>query len=264
MSYSGRTTARIEVTIGESPAERERSLAHLRAALVSIPTGHAEIWVDHSPFPSLCALINGQHGWLMCIRYDGDAGFSSRNPTYAGPSDAEIHYELSNGQRDRYPAAWAYPTTGVLRAVEFFAHHGRVPGSIAWWNDPEDGAHSPNDPTPNERQPERERRCGMTIRVATRPAVRSSRPGVVPTLRTSSASPARCSGQIPGTSPRSRRRSLEDEAGIRRATITQIRTMLTYCVRGERFCDGHWETVLKSGRVVALLRRLGALRIEIQ
>lgn len=55
---------------------------------------------------------------------------------------------------------------------------------------------------------------------------------------------------------------LEDESTIRSATIAQIRTMLTYCVRGERFCDGHWEAVLESGHVVALLRRLELLRSE--
>jgi hypothetical protein len=53
---------------------------------------------------------------------------------------------------------------------------------------------------------------------------------------------------------------LEDEEAVRRATMSQIRTMLTYCVRGERFCDGHWEDVLKTGRVVSLLRRLEVLR----
>jgi hypothetical protein len=55
---------------------------------------------------------------------------------------------------------------------------------------------------------------------------------------------------------------LEDEGATRLATIGQIRTMLTYCERGERFCDGHWEAVLRSGRVVALLRRLEILRSE--
>jgi hypothetical protein len=35
--------------------------------------------------------------------------------------------------------------------------------------------------------------------------------------------------------------------------------MLTYCVRGERFCDGHWAAMLESGRVVAILRRLRVL-----
>jgi hypothetical protein len=60
--------------------------------------------------------------------------------------------------------------------------------------------------------------------------------------------------------PEQARRMLEDEAAIRRATLDQIRTMLTYCVRGERFCDGHWAAMLESGRVVAILRRLQVLR----
>jgi hypothetical protein len=38
--------------------------------------------------------------------------------------------------------------------------------------------------------------------------------------------------------------------------------MLTYCVRGERFSDGHWAAMLESGRIVALLKRLRALRQE--
>jgi hypothetical protein len=52
---------------------------------------------------------------------------------------------------------------------------------------------------------------------------------------------------------------LDDDETIRRATIEQVRTMLTYCARGERFCDGHWEGVLRSGKVVALLRDLPGL-----
>src|SRR5690242_19925156 len=31
---------------------------------------------------------------------------------------------------------------------------------------------------------------------------------------------------------------IADPEFIRRASIDQIKTMLTYCVRGERFCDG--------------------------
>ena len=52
---------------------------------------------------------------------------------------------------------------------------------------------------------------------------------------------------------------LADEAFISRATLGELKTMLAYCVRGERFCDGHWEAILRSGRVVALLRRLAVL-----
>jgi ADP-ribosylglycohydrolase len=65
-----------------------------------------------------------------------------------------------------------------------------------------------------------------------------------------------------GYQPREAARMLEDEALIQRATLAQVKTMLTYCVRGERFGDGHWAAMLESGRIVALLKRLRALREE--
>jgi hypothetical protein len=126
-----------------------RSDAHLvevRAALVKLPDqGFLEIWIDHSPYPSLCALVNGERGWLMCLRFDGDAGFSSRNPRYVGPPDAQIEYRLSNGQVDSFPAAWAYPRTDVFGALEYFARHRRVPETIEWFNHAGDGKSSPNE-----------------------------------------------------------------------------------------------------------------------
>jgi len=33
---------------------------------------------------------------------------------------------------------------------------------------------------------------------------------------------------------------LKDENLIKTASLSQIKTMLTFCVRGERFSDGHW------------------------
>ncbi len=53
---------------------------------------------------------------------------------------------------------------------------------------------------------------------------------------------------------------IQDDEFINSATIADIKTMLTYCVRGERFCDGHWGEMLKSGGVVAILKRLKVLR----
>ena len=52
-------------------------------------------------------------------------------------------------------------------------------------------------------------------------------------------------------------------AFIQRATLAEIKTMLTYCVRGERFGDGHWAAMLESGKIVALLNRLRVLRDEV-
>ena len=56
---------------------------------------------------------------------------------------------------------------------------------------------------------------------------------------------------------------LSDDDLIATASLDQIKTMLTYCVRGERFVDGHWAHMLESGRIVALLRRLAELREEL-
>lgn len=99
-----------------------------------------EIWVELPDGQTLCALINGDAGWLMYLRGDEDAGFSSRNPHYSGPPDAVIEYCLSNGQVDEYPAAWALPVAEVRRALEFFRQEHRPPPFITWHNDSGDGA----------------------------------------------------------------------------------------------------------------------------
>lgn len=99
-----------------------------------------EVWVESPDGQSMCALINGDRGWLMYLREEGDAGFSSRNPDYAGPIDAEIEYYLSNGQRDTYPASWALPVADVQRALEYFKREYRPPAWVTWHNDSGDGA----------------------------------------------------------------------------------------------------------------------------
>jgi hypothetical protein len=63
--------------------------------------------------------------------------------------------------------------------------------------------------------------------------------------------------------PREAYDMLSDDECISTASLDELRTMLTYCVRGERFADGHWAHMLESGRIVALLRRLAALRNKV-
>ena len=53
---------------------------------------------------------------------------------------------------------------------------------------------------------------------------------------------------------------LADDRSIESASLAEIKTMLTYCVRGERFCDGHWGAMLESGKIVKILERLRTLR----
>jgi hypothetical protein len=39
-------------------------------------------------------------------------------------------------------------------------------------------------------------------------------------------------------------------------SFSQIKTFLTYCIRGERFCDGHWAAMIERGYIRAILERL--------
>ena len=55
-------------------------------------------------------------------------------------------------------------------------------------------------------------------------------------------------------------RMLKDEALIKAASLSQVRSMLTYCVRGERFSDGHWEEMITKGHIRRLLERLMEIR----
>jgi hypothetical protein len=141
----------LQVSIPSDEAAREAALADLSVALARLPpAGYAEVWVDHDPFPALCALLNGDQGWLMYVRYEGDAGFSSRNRAYSGPPTAEIEYMLGNGQVDHYPASWAYPRSQLIDTLHSFARTRRV-GGVSWFNDSGDGATSPTDDARSER-----------------------------------------------------------------------------------------------------------------
>ena len=47
---------------------------------------------------------------------------------------------------------------------------------------------------------------------------------------------------------------------VEQATPDEVKGMLTYVVRGERFSDGHWAAVIESGKLCHLLERIKQLR----
>jgi len=51
-----------------------------------------------------------------------------------------------------------------------------------------------------------------------------------------------------------------DDDFIKNANIDEIKTMLTYCCRGERFCEGHWEDMIVQGRFEKIFDRLVKIR----
>lgn len=55
---------------------------------------------------------------------------------------------------------------------------------------------------------------------------------------------------------------LKDEQLVKEASLSQIKTMLTFCVRGERFSDGHWAEMIEQGHIRRLLERLNVIKRE--
>ena len=55
---------------------------------------------------------------------------------------------------------------------------------------------------------------------------------------------------------------LKDEQRVRVASLAEIKSMLTFCVRGERFSDGHWGEMIEKGFIRRLLERLNEIRSE--
>ncbi len=52
------------------------------------------------------------------------------------------------------------------------------------------------------------------------------------------------------------RKMIRDADLVKSSSLDQVKTILTYCVRGERFCDGHNGEMIDSGRIRAVLERL--------
>ncbi len=59
--------------------------------------------------------------------------------------------------------------------------------------------------------------------------------------------------------PDEARSMLMDRELVMRADIRALKTMLTYCVRGERFCEGHWAAMIDRGHMRRLLERVAGL-----
>jgi hypothetical protein len=57
---------------------------------------------------------------------------------------------------------------------------------------------------------------------------------------------------------------IRDENAIKTASLPQIKAMLTFCVRGERFSDGHWAEMIEKGYIRRLLERLDEIAGELK
>jgi Family of unknown function (DUF6508) len=62
-----------------------------------------------------------------------------------------------------------------------------------------------------------------------------------------------------GYRPEEAAEMLSNEEIVKSASLPQIKTMLTYCVRGERFSDGHWAEMIENGNIRRILERINQL-----
>jgi immunity protein Imm1 of predicted polymorphic toxin system len=115
------------------------TLAELDNALHAARPRFLELWVETEGGAALCASLNGDAGWLVYLRENGDPGSSSRNSEYTGPADGVIEYRLDNGQVDEYPASWALSAGEVKKAIQHFLLTGEPAPWIVWHNDSGDG-----------------------------------------------------------------------------------------------------------------------------
>ena len=67
-----------------------------------------------------------------------------------------------------------------------------------------------------------------------------------------------------GYVPEVANKMVQSDEVIASASLSEIKTMLTSCVRGERFCDGHWGAMIRQGRIGAILSRLDQLRESVE
>lgn len=57
---------------------------------------------------------------------------------------------------------------------------------------------------------------------------------------------------------------LQDEESVKTASLAEIKTMLTFCLRGERFSDGHWGAMIEKGYIRRVLERLNEIKSELK
>ena len=72
----------------------------------------------------------------MYLRFEGDAGYSSRNPSKPSkPSEENIEFILSNGQCDEYPKKLTYSLYILKKALYSFIENGALPKQVEWHDD---------------------------------------------------------------------------------------------------------------------------------
>ena len=88
-----------------------------------------ELWLNAESGVAMSMLRNGEHAFLMYLRFEGDSRFVSRGSETGDP----VRYTLSNGQVDEYPRSCCVPIETCYQALAyFFVNGGMRPEWVAW------------------------------------------------------------------------------------------------------------------------------------
>ena len=68
----------------------------------------------------------------------------------------------------------------------------------------------------------------------------------------------------PDYAPEAAQEMLDSDTAVEAATLDEIRVLLTYVERGERFCPGWWSKMIEEGHVRRILERLAEIGRERQ
>ena len=120
----------VTVTFNDQP-ESIASIEEFSVALNRFDrTLKFELWLSAERGPSVCMLRNGEHAWLMYLRFEGDSGFVSQGELSA---QGVASYILANGQIDEYPLAWCIDVEQCYKALAFFfVNEGTRPDWVSW------------------------------------------------------------------------------------------------------------------------------------
>lgn len=88
---------------------------------------------------------------------------------------------------------------------------------------------------------------------------RNSWPSYVPEVDAFFREAAQAPWSRPDYDPVQCGRLIDDPATMAGADLDQLCQLLTWMVRGERFCDGHWASLIGNGHLQRWLQRLDEL-----
>ncbi|UGY03580.1 Imm1 family immunity protein [Bradyrhizobium quebecense] len=89
-----------------------------------------ELWLSAPTGRAIAMLRNGEHAWLMHLRFSGDDGFVTKGEDNGGQL---VAYRLANGQVDEHPLSWCIDLEQCYKAIAyFFVNDGARPEFVSW------------------------------------------------------------------------------------------------------------------------------------